>query len=118
MEDLFTKEDIKREILRCGKDPAYFISNFARISHPIHGSVPFNLYPFQQQIVKDFVAHRFVVVNKGRQLGLSTTSAAYVAWLMLFYREKSILVVATKLATAANLVRKVKSIIKNLPKKN
>ena len=115
MEELFTKEDIKREILRCGKDPAYFISNFARISHPIHGSVPFNLYPFQQQIVKDFVAHRFVVVNKGRQLGLSTTSAAYVAWLMLFYREKSILVVATKLATAANLVRKVKSIIKNLP---
>lgn len=115
MENLFTKEDIKREILRCGKDPAYFISNFARISHPIHGSIPFNLFPFQQQIVKDFVAHRFVVVNKGRQLGLSTTAAGYVAWLMLFYREKSILVVATKLATAANLVRKVKSIIKNLP---
>jgi hypothetical protein len=115
METTLTKEDIKREIIRCGKDPVYFITNFARISHPIQGTIQFNLYPFQQQMVKDFVSHRFVVVNKGRQLGLSTTSAAYVAWLMLFYREKSILVVATKLGTAANLVRKVKSIIKNLP---
>ena len=89
--------------------------NFARISHPIEGSIQFSLYPFQKDIIRDFVSHRFVIVNKGRQLGISTTTAAYVAWMMLFHREKSILVVATKLATAANLVRKVKSIIKNLP---
>jgi len=115
MENLFTKEDIKQEIIRCGKDPVYFINNFARITHPIHGSIPFRLFPFQQETIREFVSHRFVVVNKGRQLGLSTASAAYVAWMMLFYRDKSILVVATKLGTAANLVRKVKSIIKNLP---
>ena len=115
METIFTKEDIKKEIIRCGKDPVYFITNFARISHPIEGSIQFSLYPFQKDIIRDFVSHRFVIVNKGRQLGISTTTAAYVAWMMLFHREKSILVVATKLATAANLVRKVKSIIKNLP---
>ena len=115
METIFTKEDIKKEIIRCGKDPVYFITNLARISHPIEGSIQFSLYPFQKDIIRDFVSHRFVIVNKGRQLGISTTTAAYVAWMMLFHREKSILVVATKLATAANLVRKVKSIIKNLP---
>ena len=37
-------------------------------------------------------------------------------WLMLFHREKNVLVIATKFGTASNLVKKVKAIIKNLPK--
>lgn len=110
-----SKQEIIQEIVRCGKNPAYFINNFARITHPIHGPVPFKLYPFQEDCIKDFVDYRFNIVVKARQLGLSTTAAAYVAWLMLFHKDKSILVVATKLGTAANLVKKVKSIIKNVP---
>tara|TARA_R110000744_G_C19311386_1_gene556752 strand:+ start:12 stop:1352 length:1341 start_codon:yes stop_codon:yes gene_type:complete len=34
---------------------------------------------------------------------------------MLFHREKNVLVIATKLSTAVNLVKKVKMIFKNLP---
>jgi hypothetical protein len=41
--------------------------------------------------------------------------AAYVAWMMLFHKDKNVLVVATKLGTAANLVKKIKAIHKNLP---
>ena len=110
-----SKPEIIQEIVKCGKNPNYFINNFARITHPIHGPVPFKLYPFQEDCIKDFVDYRFNIVVKARQLGLSTTAAAYVAWLMLFHKDKSILVVATKLGTAANLVKKVKSIIKNVP---
>jgi hypothetical protein len=35
--------------------------------------------------------------------------------MMLFHRDKNILVIATKFSTAANLVKKVKAMIKNLP---
>jgi hypothetical protein len=59
--------------------------------------------------------HRFVICLKARQLGISTITAAYIAWLVLFHRDKNVLVVATKLSTAANLVKKVKTILKNLP---
>ena len=52
---------------------------------------------------------------KARQLGISTIVAGYIAWMLLFHRDKNVLVVATKLNTAANLVRKVKGIIKHLP---
>ena len=52
---------------------------------------------------------------KGRQLGISTVTAAYAAWLILFRKEKNILVIATKLSTAGNLVKKVKFMIKSLP---
>ena len=43
-----------REILKCGKDPSYFLKTYARISHPLHGLVPFNTYPFQDDLLKDF----------------------------------------------------------------
>ena len=79
------------------------------------GLIPFHLYPFQKQLLEDFEDHRFNVILKARQLGISTISAAYVAWMMMFHREKNVLVIATKFNTAANLVKKVKAIIKNLP---
>ena len=79
------------------------------------GLIPFHLYPFQEQLLEDFEDHRFNVILKARQLGISTITAAYVAWMMMFHREKNVLVIATKFNTAANLVKKVKAIIKNLP---
>jgi len=110
-----SKKEVLAEIVKCGKDPDFFINSYARISHPIKGLVPFKTYDFQTQLLKDFNDHRFNVILKGRQLGISTITAAYVSWMMLFHRDKNILVMATKFQTAANLVKKVKAIIKNLP---
>ena len=110
-----TKQEIMATIVRCGKDPAYFCTNFAKISHPMHGLISFDLYDFQTAALEDFKEHRFSVILKARQLGISTTVAAYVCWLMLFHRDKNVLVVATKLGTATNLVKKIKAIHKNLP---
>jgi len=47
------KQQIK-EIVKCGKDPAYFLNNYARISHPLHGLILFNTYDFQDDLLKDF----------------------------------------------------------------
>jgi hypothetical protein len=110
-----SKQEIMAEIVRCGKDPAFFCKKYAKISHPMRGSIPFDLYDFQEKALHDFKVNRFSVILKARQLGISTTVAAYVCWLMLFAKDKNVLVVATKLGTAANLVKKIKAIHKNLP---
>ena len=110
-----TKKEMMAEIVRCGKDPVYFSNKYAKISHPMHGLIPFDMYKFQENALVDFKKHRFNIILKARQLGISTTVASYVAWLMLFHRDKNVLVVATKLGTAANLVKKSKAIYKNLP---
>jgi hypothetical protein len=110
-----TKQEIQSEILKCGKDPIYFINTYARISHPQRGPIPFRTYKFQDEVLKDFKDYRFNIILKARQLGLSTVVAGYIAWLMLFHRDKNVLVLATKLLSAANLVKKVKYIIKSLP---
>lgn len=104
-----------QEILRCGKDPLYFIKKYAKIQHPKRGTIPFETYPFQDDCVKDFQTHRLNIVLKSRQLGLSTLCAAYAAWLAIFYRDKNILVIATKLPTAMNFIKKVRVILQNLP---
>ena len=112
---MLTKKEILTECVKAGRDPAYFINNYVKISHPMEGLIPFKTYDFQKQLLYDFKDHRFNIILKARQLGISTITAAYAAWLLLFYREKNIVVMATKFATAGNLVKKVKAIIKNLP---
>jgi len=110
-----SKKETVKEIVKCGKDPAYFINNYARISHPLKGLIPFKTYPFQDDLLVDFNDYRFNVILKARQLGISTITAAYIVWLLLFYRDKNVLVIATKFQTAANLVKKVKNIMQNVP---
>jgi hypothetical protein len=111
-----SKKQTIKEIVACGKDPIYFPKQLCKdFSHPMHGSIAFKTYDFQTQLLKDFNDYRFNVILKARQLGISTITAGYIVWMMLFHKDKNILVMATKFSTAGNLVKKVKNIMKNLP---
>ena len=104
------------EIIKCGKDPIYFFNQYCKIQHMIRGTIPFQTYPFQDDCVKAFIDHRFNIILKSRQLGMSTLTAAYSVWLTLFQKDKKVLVIATKLDVAQNFINKVKTILSNLPK--
>lgn len=114
--DTVNKKRQTDEIRRCAKDPIYFFNTYVRVSHPTKGPLPFKTYPFQDECVKAFIEHRFVIINKSRQLGLSTLAAAYAAWLLIFHRNKEVIIMATKLKIAMNFIRKVKFCVQNLPK--
>ena len=103
-----TKNRQIKEIVKCGKDPVYFLNKYVKIQHPTRGLVRFNTYPFQEPVLKDFQDHRFNIVLKSRQLGISTLTACYAVWLATFYRDKNVIVIATKLAVAQNFIKKVK----------
>lgn len=103
------------EIVKCGKDPAYFINRYVQIQHPLRGRIAFHTFPFQDDCLQAFNDHRFNVVVKSRQLGLSTLTAAYAVWLALFRKDKSILIIATKLAVAQNFIKKVKVALTGIP---
>jgi len=103
------------ELVKCGSDPKYFIKKYIKISHPTKGLVKFELYPFQEDCLDAFINHEKIVINKSRQLGLSTVAAAYSLWMALFHRERNVLVIATKLEVAKNFIRKVKANLDGLP---
>ena len=109
------KDVIKQEYVKCAADPVYFLKKYCVIQHPIKGKVPFALYDFQEKTVEDFVSNRFNIILKARQLVFSTITAGYCVWMMLFHRDKNVLVMATKYGTAANLVKKVKHMLKYVP---
>jgi len=109
------KEDQYAEIRKCAKDPVYFIKNFLFISHPTRGRVPFELYPFQEECIRDFVEHKYNVVLKSRQLGLSTGTAAYCLWMALFKRDQNILIMATQLEVGKGMIEKIRTAFNMLP---
>jgi len=71
----FTQEQIV-EYARCQDDPAYFIENYIKIVSIDEGLVPFNLYPFQRDMVQTFHTNRFSICKLPRQSGKSTTIIA------------------------------------------
>lgn len=111
-----SKAEHVREILKCGRDPTYFIQTYVKIQHPTQGNIPFDTYPFQDECVKAFEEHRLNIVLKSRQLGLSTVCAAYALWMAIFHKDKNVLVIATKLKTALTFIKKVQHMLNNLPK--
>ena len=113
MSDL--KKAIQREYLECAKNPVHFMRKYCTIQHPTKGKVKFDLYPFQENCLTEFKDNRYNIILKARQLGISTLSAGYSLWLMLFHNDKNILVIATGKETAKNLVTKVRVMYEGLP---
>jgi hypothetical protein len=109
------KRAIRNEIIKCGKDPQYFIRKYVKIQHPTRGLIPFALFDYQDGLIDSYRRHRFNIILKARQLGISEITAAYAAWLMLFHRDKNILVMATKQDTAMNIIRKVEVALSKIP---
>jgi len=109
------KQAIREEYIRCAASPAYFMKRYCYIQPPKRCRIQFNLYPFQERVLTLFQENNYSIVLKSRQLGISTLSAGYSLWLMLFHQDKNILCIATKQETAKNMVTKVKFMYDNLP---
>ena len=109
------KKVIRQEYLKCASNPVHFMKKYCFIQHPQRGRIQFNLYPFQEKVLTLFQDNPYSLILKSRQLGMSTLSAGYSLWLMLFHKDKNILCIATKQETAKNMVTKVKFMYENLP---
>jgi hypothetical protein len=81
----------------------------------VRGKIPFHLFPFQEKTLTQFAGNRFNIVLKSRQTGISTLSAGYALWKMIFNSDFNVLVIATKQDVAKNLVTKVRVMHELLP---
>tara|TARA_R110002020_G_scaffold145490_3_gene318892 strand:+ start:889 stop:2469 length:1581 start_codon:yes stop_codon:yes gene_type:complete len=109
------KEVIQQQYTMCAKDPIFFMRQYCYIQHPKQGKIKFNLYPFQENSLTELRDNRYSVILKSRQLGISTLSAGFALWSMLFKEDFNVLVIATTQEVAKNLVTKVRVMHDNLP---
>jgi hypothetical protein len=99
-----TKLEQEDEVVRCKLSPFYFIETYLTVFDLTQGSagliVPFKLFGFQKELIDTYMHNRFVVANKYRQAGVSTTTCAYIAWYVMFNSNRQVAIVADKLETA------------------
>jgi hypothetical protein len=64
----FTKDEVI-EYAKCMKDPAYFARKYVKVINLDEGLVPFNLYPYQEEMFDHFNSNRFSIILACRQSG-------------------------------------------------
>lgn len=115
-----TYQEQEDEIVRCAANPIYFIETYLTIFDQTKGNggmiVQFKLFDFQKELIETYLAERFVVANKYRQAGISTTTCAYIAWYVMFNNNRQVAIVADKLETARDeIMSDVVDFIDNCP---
>ena len=96
-------------------DPVHFITKYCVIEHPVHGSVPFELRPYQINLVKTLKEHRQSIILSARQTGKSVTSAAYLLWFAMFHFEKTVGIASNKNSNAMEMIHRIRFIYERLP---
>ena len=111
----FTEEQIS-EFIKCREDPVYFAKNYIKIINVDEGLVSFNMWPFQEKLIKRFHDNRFNICMMPRQTGKSTTSVSYLLHYAIFNASVNIGFLANKAQTARDLLGRLQTAYENLPK--
>ena len=111
----FTKEQIQ-EYVKCSKDPVYFAREYVKIVNVDRGLIPFEMYDFQEEMVRTFSKNRFSICKLPRQTGKSTTTTAYILHTILFTDQQNVAILANKGSLARDLLGKIQLAYEYLPK--
>ena len=113
--DISFTEEQAQEFIKCAADPVYFIKTYVKIVNVDHGLVPFNMWSFQENMVRDFHANRFSICKMPRQVGKTTTTVGYMLWSVLFQEEYNIAILANKGQLAQEILSRVQKAYEYLP---
>jgi|TARA_R100001463_G_scaffold29488_2_gene67019 hypothetical protein len=111
----FTQDQIL-EFVRCKEDPVYFARKYIQIVSLDEGLVPFEMYDFQQKLVRNFHENRFNICKMPRQTGKSTTVVSYLLHYAVFNDNVNIAILANKASTARDLLGRLQLAYENLPR--
>jgi hypothetical protein len=111
----FTEEQVL-EWIKCSEDPAYFAKNYIKIVTLDRGLSEFDMYPFQEKMIKTFHNNRFTICKLPRQSGKSTIVVSYLLHYAIFNDNTNIAILANKASTARDLLDRLQTGYENLPK--
>ena len=109
-------EESLAEYMKCKDSVEYFISHYVKIIHVDQGLVPFEMYPYQKDMIHKFNDNRFVICKMPRQTGKSTTIIAFLLHYILFHESVNVAILANKGAVARELLSRLQLAYENLPK--
>jgi hypothetical protein len=110
----FTEEQAK-EFLKCSDDPVYFIKTYVKIVNVDRGLIDFDMWPFQEEMVKTYHENRFCIAKMPRQVGKTTTTVGFMLWSVLFNDDYSIAILANKGSLAREILGRIQYAYEYLP---
>lgn len=117
---MLSRQEILVEYGKCLQSPIYAIETYLEtFDKTQEGFVPFKLFPRQKEIIHAYQEHRFNLITKPRQAGVSTTTAAYMSIKVGFAEEENpeaVLIIANKQELAFEFLAKIKDFLTQLPR--
>ena len=115
-EEIEWSPELLKEYVKCANDPIYFAKQYIKIVHVDRGLVPFEMYPYQENITRKITENRRVAVLTARQSGKTTTATAVILHYILFNEFKTVAILANKGDAAREVMARVKLAFEALPK--
>lgn len=114
--EAYTLEQQHKETLKCAMSFSYFCTKYVKILSIKHGLVPFVLFKYQRDVIKQYEEHRFNIISKFRQGGLTTVTELWCLWRCLFKLDQQILFLSKtdREAIAAGMI--LNRAVDNLPR--
>jgi hypothetical protein len=95
--------------------PLYFCKNFLKIQHPTKGSIPFEPYEYQEELIRAYHNHTYTIAMLPRQMGKTTCASGYLLWYTMFVPEAQVLIAAHKYTGAQDIMNRYRYGYENLP---
>lgn len=106
--------EIVKEYQKCRKDPIYTIETYFTVLDAAKGKrQPFLLYPHQKRAVTAFVEYPYNLSMKSRQMGFTTLTMAFIAWVMCTKSNQVINALAQEKKTSRKFLRGVRQTLDN-----
>lgn len=113
-ESEYTPELIQ-ELVKCRKDPVYFIRNYVWLQHPTKGKILFNLYDYQEELVRACEENSRVIALISRQMGKTQTISMYLLWYAMFNTDKTIVIASKNNSHAMEIMDRIRFAYEELP---
>lgn len=116
MIEAYSKQRQNQETIKCANSFHYFCNKYVKIIHPKKGLLPFITYKYQRRVIDEYDDHRFCIISKFRQGGLTTVTVLWAMWRCLFKLDEVLMVVSKTDREAIAAGEIVKRALEELPK--
>lgn len=110
----YTPEEIE-ELTKSANDVIYFANHFGYCLHGSQGYKPITLRDYQEEMLTSYTNNRFTCCMSSRQVGKTVVAALFLLHNAIFNVDRNIGIAANKLATAVEIMDKIKEIMDYLP---
>lgn len=105
----------KLEWIKCGLDVVYFTRKYIKIISIDEGIIPFDLYDYQEDLLRLYSENRFCISLQARQSGKTQTTASFILHFALFTPAKMSAILANKADQAQEILERIQLSFELLP---